>query len=322
MRIKTSRKLSGTVSLETPLKIRKRGLIYHIRKEPILYIMVLPAIAHFIIFRYIPMYGITIAFQKFDIAKGYFGSPWVGLHYIKQFLKDPFLFRIIRNTFVLNFLSLFTKFPAPIIFALMLNELRKIVFKRSIQTMSYLPHFISSVILVGLIHIFFASDGLINDILVHLGLPAERFLIDPKWFRFLYIGSGIWKSMGWKAILYLAALLGINQELYEAAYIDGANRWQRMLNITLPGISPTIIILLILEIGQLMNVGFTKAFLLQCPTTFEVSDVISTYVYRRGIEQMQISYAAAVGIFNSIVNFGLIIMANRLAKRYSDTSLW
>lgn len=301
---------------------KRRGLIYHVRRDPVLYLMVLPAIAHFVIFRYIPMYGISIAFQKFNIGKGYFGSPWVGFYYIKMFLRDPFLYRIVRNTFMINFLELFSKFPAPIILALLLNEVRHQAFKRSVQTISYLPHFISTVILIGLVKNFFATDGLINAALASLGLKTQRFLIEPQWFRPLYIGSGIWKTIGWKSILYLAALSGINVELYDAAYIDGANRWRRMWHITLPGISPTIILLLILEIGQIMNVGFTKVFLLYSPTTYEVADVISTYVYRRGIQEMQVSFATAVGIFNSLVNCALLVMANYVAKRFSETSLW
>ena len=309
--------------LEAKVKDRgKRGLIYHIKKEPLLYVMILPALVYLIIFKYIPMYGITVAFQKYNIAKGYFQSPWVGFKYFELFFRDPYLFRIVRNTFLLSLYSLVFGFPAPILLAILLNEVRSMTYKRIIQTVSYLPHFISVVVIVGLLKIFFATDGFVNSILGSIGVEAQRWFVHPMWFRPLYIASGVWQGVGWGAILYLAALTGINEELYEAAYVDGANRFKRMLNITLPGIRGTIILLLIFRIGSLMSVGFEKVFLMYSPTTYEVADVISTYVYRRGIEAMQFSYATAVGLFNSVINFTLLFVANFLAKRYSEYSLW
>lgn len=319
MRTKTAS--SETTSLDLP-DLKKQGLIYHIRKEPVLYIMILFPIIHYIIFRYIPIYGLTVAFQKFSLTKGYFRSEWVGFKNFVAFFKDPYLYRIVRNTFIISILELIFEFPAPIILALMLNELKNQTFKRSVQTISYLPHFISTVVLIGIVRMYFASDGMVNQLLTIMGLKAHRFLVEPQWFRPLYIGSGIWKGIGWGSILYLAALTGINVELYEAAYVDGANRFKRMWHVTLPGISPTIILLLILKIGSMMNVGFSKVFLLYSPMSYEVADVISTYVYRRGFLEFQVSYATAVGLFNSVINCTLLVFANYLAKRFSETSLW
>ena len=301
---------------------KKKGLLYHIRKEPILYLMVVPPLVYLLVFKYLPMYGITVAFQKFNIGKGYFGSEWVGLRYFRMFFADPYWFRIVRNTLLLSFYSLVFGFPAPIILAVLLNEIGNISFKRSIQTITYLPHFVSVVVIVGLLKIFFATDGMVNELLVNFGFKAQNFFIMSRWFRPLYISSGIWSGVGWGAIIYLAALTGINEELYEAAYVDGANRWRRILHVTLPGILPTMVLLLIFSLGNIMDVGFEKVFLMYSETTWDVADVIATYVYRRGLVQMQISYAAAVGIFNSVVNFLFLIIANALARRYSGYSLW
>jgi putative aldouronate transport system permease protein len=314
--------VSGETTAVGLPELKKQGLIYHIKKEPVLYIMILFPIIHYTIFRYIPIYGITVAFQKFSVAKGYFRSPWVGFKNFAIFFQDPYLFRIVRNTFIINILELVFEFPAPIFLALMLNELKNQTFKRSVQTISYLPHFISTVVLIGILRMYFASDGMVNQLLTLMGLKAQRFLVEPQWFRPLYIGSGIWKNIGWGSILYLAALTGINVELYEASYVDGANRFRRMWHVTLPGIRPTIILLFILRIGRMMNVGFSKVFLLYSPMTYEVADVISTYVYRRGLLEWQISYATAVGLFNSLINCLLLVVANYLAKRFTETSLW
>jgi putative aldouronate transport system permease protein len=307
---------------DIPQLAKKHGLRYHIKREPLLYVMVLPALIYLVVFRYLPMYGVTVAFQKFDIVKGYFGSEWVGLFYFKKFSNDPFLFRIVKNTFLLSFYSLIFGFPMPIILALSLNEVGHRTYKRTIQTVSYLPHFISVVVIVGLLKFFFGTEGIVNDMFVSLGVPAQRFWIDSGWFRPMYIGSGIWQGVGWGSIIYLAALSGINVELYDAAYIDGANRWGRMWHITLPGMKPTIILLMILSIGKMMDVGFEKAFLMYSPITYDVADIISTYVYRRGLQEMQLSYSAAVGLFESFINCILIVVANYISRKFSETSLW
>lgn len=292
------------------------------RKEWALWLMVTPAIVHLIIFRYIPIYGITIAFQKFSFSTGYFGGEWVGLKYFKMFLEDPYIVRIVRNTIVLSTMSLVFTFPVPIVLSILLNEVRSSAFKRTIQTISYLPHFISTVIVIGLVKIFFEATGPVNRVLMALNLPAQQFLLSGFWFRFLYIFSNVWQSAGWGTIIFLATLSGINPELYEAAYIDGANRFRRMTTVTLPGLKPTIILLVILNIGNLMNVGVERVLLLYNPVTYNVADVISTYVYRRGLQQMQYSYAAAVGMLQNIVNLLLLISANRLARSFSEVSLW
>lgn len=299
-----------------------RGLVYHIRREPLLYAMFLPGLVYLIVFKYVPMYGITVAFQRYNIAKGYFGSEWVGFHYFKYFVDDPFLYRIVRNTLVLSFLQLVFEFPVPIVLALSLNEVRNQGYKRAVQTVSYLPHFVSVVIIVGLLKTFFATDGLVNDLFGALGIPQQNFWITMGWFRPLYVLSGVWQHVGWGSIVYLAALAGIDTELYDAAYVDGANRFRRAWHVTLPGIRPTIVLVLILRIGDLLDVDFEKVLLMYSPTTYEVADVIATYVYRRGLEEMQLSYSTAVGLLNSVVSCMLIVIANYLAKRFTEISLW
>ena len=301
---------------------RRRGLLYHLRREPMLYLMLVPALFYLALFKYLPMYGVTVAFQDFRMARGYFGSRWVGFDQIARFLTDPFAYRVIRNTVILSFLSLVLTFPAPIVLALLLNEVGSVGYKRTIQTVSYLPHFISVVVIVGLLKTFFATDGIVNDMIARFGMEAQRYFIDPGWFRPLYVTSDIWQSMGWGSIIYLAALNNVNPELYEAAYVDGANRAQRMWNVTLPAMLPVIVIVLIFRLGNLMDVGFEKVFLMYTETTYEVADVIKTYTYRRGIQEQQFSYAAAVGLFESVINFLLIIGANYLSRRATGNSLW
>ena len=300
----------------------KRGLLFYIQKDPWLFLMVVPAIVYLVVFKYIPMYGITVAFQNYSLGRGYFASPWVGLMQFDLLISDPFFARILRNTLLLSIYSLAFGFPASIILALLLNEVQSMAFKRTVQTVSYLPHFISTVVIVGMLKLFFATEGMANSILGALGLEPQRWWLDPVWFRPLYIASGIWQGTGWGAIIYLAALAGISQELYEAAYIDGANRFRRMRHVTLPGIKGTIILILIFQIGSLMGVGFEKVFLMYNPTTYEVADVIATYIYRRGFLDLQISFGAAVGLFNSVINLILLVIANYLARRYSEYSLW
>lgn len=294
-----------------------------IKEERFLLLLVSPAVLYFIIFHYVPMYGILIAFKDFSITDGIIGSDWAGLKYFQQFFDSYYFWRLMRNTLLISFYSLIWAFPIPIIFALVLNEFRDGLFKRTVQTVTYFPHFISVVIVVGIMVNFLSPiNGVINNLLDLFGINAINFMNDPGWFRTLFIGSNIWQEFGWGSIIYLAALAGINPELYEASKIDGANRWHQLIYITLPSIAPTIIILLILNVGQLMNVGFEKIILMYSPSTYETADVISTYVYRQGILSSQYSFGAAVGFFNSIINLILLVSANFISRKVTNNSLW
>jgi len=268
------------------------------------------------------MYGIVIAFKDFKASRGILGSPWVGFKHFEQFFNSYYFFRLIRNTFLLNLYDLIFGFPAPIILAILFNELRNERFKRFVQSVSYLPHFISIVITVGFIVDFFAQNGIVNNFLGLIGIGPVNFLIEPKWFRPLYIGSGIWQGVGWGSIIYLAAISGIDPQLYEAATIDGAGRFRKIISITIPSIAPTIIILLIFRIGGMMSVGFEKVFLMYNPSTYETADVISTFVYRSGLQGAQYSYAAAIGLFNTMLNFILLTGANYISRATTENSLW
>jgi putative aldouronate transport system permease protein len=287
-----------------------------------IYLMVAPAIIIYLIFEYLPMYGVLIAFKEFSPAKGVWGSKWVGLQHYKDFLSTLYFWRLVKNTFLLSFYNLLWGFPAPIIFALLLNEIRGSLFKRVVQTISYLPHFVSIIVICGLITDFLQRDGLINSILVNFGFERVAYLMQPQWFRTIYVSSGIWQTLGWSSIVYISALTAIDAELYQAASIDGANRWMQLWSITIPGILPTIIILFIMRMGHLLSVGFEKILLLYNSNTYEVADVISTYVYRKGIMGGDFSFSTAVGLLNSLVNLSLLLTANWISKRTSETSLW
>lgn len=284
--------------------------------------MVLPIMIYFVLFKYLPMYGTMIAFKNYKPIIGFFDSEWVGLRYFHQFFSSIYCWRIIKNTLLLSLYSILWGFPAPIILALLINEVRSKVFKKTIQTITYIPHFISMVVVVGLLKDLTITSGLINTIRELMGFSREPLLQIPSYFRTLFIGSDIWQQIGWGSIIYLAALSGIDEQLYEAARIDGANRWKQTLHVTLPGIQPTIIILLILRIGKMLNIGFEKIILMYNPSIYETADVISTHVYRIGLLDNNFSYAAAIGLFNAIINLILLVSANQLSKKYSDTSLW
>lgn len=292
------------------------------RKRPLLYLMVLPAIAGFIIFRYLPAYNMILAFKNYNLLDGFWGSKWVGLKWFLKFFRDPFAVRLIKNTFLIGIFGLLWGFWPPILLALFFHEMRSDRFRRITQSISYLPHFISTVVLVGMILELFSTQGLVNRLIGALGFGGIRFFTHPRWFRPLYIGSGIWQGIGWGSILYLAALSGVNPELYESAFMDGAGRLQRAWNVSIPCILPTINLLFILAVGQLMSVGFEKVFLMQNPAIYETADVIATYVYRRGIINREYGYTTAVGMFNSVINLTLLIIANKLSNRYSGYSLW
>jgi putative aldouronate transport system permease protein len=279
-------------------------------------------LAFYLLFCYKPMYGILIAFKDYSPRRGIIGSAWAGFKYFSQFFSGPYFTRTLSNTVLINIYNLIFSFPAPILLALLLNELKQGLFKRSVQTITYMPHFISTVVIVGIIKTLFGHNGMVADLLVFLGMERISIINTPQLFRALYVGSDIWQGVGWGTIIYLAAISGIDSELYEAAKVDGATRFRRALSITLPGIMPTVIILLIMRIGSMMSLGHEKIILMYNPNTYETADVISSYVYRTGIEQGSFSYSAAVGLFNSVINFFLVIGANAFSKRVSETSLW
>jgi len=288
--------------------------------------MSLPGLIMLVMFSYIPMYGIIIAFKRYNPGVGIMGSQWVGFYYFESFLNDIYAWRAFRNTFLLGLYGLFWGFPLPIILALLLNEVRVSWFKRSIQTITYLPYFISVVIIVGLMkELLSPVTGIINNELVRIGILDKpiNFFAEAKWFRTLYIGSDIWAGTGFGAIIYLAALSGINPELYEAAIIDGATRWQRIWYISIPGILPTATILFILSVGGIVGAGSVqKVLLMYSSQTYETADVISTYVYRMGIENINYSYATAVGLLMSVIGFVFTLVTNYISRTLSDTSLW
>jgi putative aldouronate transport system permease protein len=309
------------VRTETKLPLARRiGKDW--KKYKAVYFLSLIGVAYYVIFCYLPMTGILIAFEDYKPLKGVFGSTWVGLKYFKDFFSSHYFWRILRNTLMLNFYDVLIGFPAPIIFALLLNEVSNKLFKRTVQTISYLPYFISLVVVCGILVDFLSLNGLINQIVVLFGGEKTIFLQYPEYFRTIFVGSGIWQFLGYSAIIYLAALSSVDVQLYDAAAIDGCNRFQRVIHVTLPGIMSTIVIMFILRTGSLMNVGFEKIILLYNPSTYETSDVISSFIYRYGLLGGNFSYSTAVGLFNSVVNFGLIYLTNLLSRRASNISLW
>ena len=299
-----------------------KKLLMNIKQHPWFYVMIIPAIAYFIVFHYAPMYGVIIAFQDYKPFKGISGSAWVGFKHFTDFITGPFFWRLLRNTLSINLGMLLFGFPLPILFALLLNEVRSVGFKRVVQTITYMPHFVSSVVVCGLMVIFCRSDGILTYVLKYLGFPENNLLTYKQYFQGLYIGMNIWQELGWDSIIYFAALTSIDVSLYEAARVDGAGRWRQMWHITLPGIAPTVVILLILRIGNLMSLGWDRIYLLYNDMVMETADVISTYVYRTGMLQVQYSYATAVGLMNSIVNIILLFSANYISRKVTDSSLW
>lgn len=288
-----------------------------------LILMSLPGLAAVFIFSYIPMYGIVIAFQNYNPVDGIFAmNNWVGLKYFKQFLSNPYLFRLIRNTLLLGIYTLLWSFPAPIIFALLMDQLTSAKFKKAVQSISYMPYFISTVVIVGLVKSFCSVDGVINVIREAFGGQAISFMTDPKYFRTIFIASNIWQGLGWGTIVYLAALSAVDPQLHEAATLDGANRWQRIRYVSWPAIIPTTTIMLILESGKIISSDFTKVLLLYNESTYETADIIGTYVYREGILGGKFEYTTAIGLLTSLLSFVMLLIANFLSKKISDNSLW
>ncbi len=313
----------SSVANSTTRHLDQHSAWYRIRKCKFLYILFLPVLVYYIMFAYAPMFGLVIAFKDYNVFRGIWASKWVGFKYFTQFFESRFFFRLIRNTFLISFYGLIFGFPAPIILALLLNEQKDGAFKRVVQTISYLPHFISTVVLVSMFVQFLSvNNGLINNLVEAFGGTRTYFLGDPKYFRTLYTSLGIWRGIGWGSIIYLAALTNVSPELYEACLIDGGGRLRQTWHITLPGISNTIIIMLIFRVGELLSVGSETILLMYNEAIYETADVISTYVYRRGLINAEYSFGAAVGLFNSIIGLILVSTTNALSKRFSETSLW
>lgn len=310
-------------SIRYEKRTKARRLAKQLHKNWQLYALFTPVLVYFLIFHYFPMYGVQIAFKNFIATKGIMDSPWVGLKHFERFFNSYYFWRILKNTLGIGLYELAVGFPIPILLALMINEAKSSRFRRFVQTVTYAPHFLSTVVVVGMIMMFLSpTSGLVNLVITSLGGEAVGFMTEPSWFKSIYVWSGVWQGMGWSSIIYLAALAGIDPTLHEAAKVDGAGWLGRIWHINLPGIAPTMTILLILNIGSVLGVGFEKIFLMQNSLNMETSDVIATNVYRSGILGAQYSFSAAVGLFNSVINFIMLITVNRIARKVSTTSLW
>ena len=298
-------------------------LKFYLKRYWQLYIFLLPALIYFLIFHYGPMYGVQIAFKRYMPSLGIIGSPWVGFDHFKRFFNSYYFGDLIKNTLGISIYELILGFPMPIILALVFNELKNGFFKKFAQTVTYAPHFISTVVIVGMLVSFLSpSTGIINHIISALGGDRHAFLEDPKWFKTIYVLSGIWQNTGWNTIIYMSALAGVNPELHEAAAIDGASRFQRLLYINLPALVPTMIILLIMNFGSIMSMGYEKILLMQNPLNIAASNVISTFTYQQGLIDANYSYAAAVGLFNAAINAILLLSVNKITRKITDIGLW
>lgn len=310
-----------TQQIAPPSKMTR--IVDHVKREWQLYLMLIPVMVWLLMFLYKPMWGLQIAFKDFNAFRGIAASDWVGFEHFQTLLGNAQFHRAVKNTFVISFYSLFIGFPVPILLALMFNEVLNQKFKKTAQTIVYLPHFISSVIIAGIVIAGFSpSSGVVNTIIEWLGFEPIYFLTKPEWFRPIFIGSNIWQEAGFSSIVYLAAIAGVSPTLYESAVVDGASRWQMMWKITLPSILPTILIMLIIRIGNLLEVSFEMIILLYQPATYETADVVNTFIYRQGLQGNQVDLAAAAGLFNAVIAFVLVITANSISRRYSNTSIW
>lgn len=321
MQSHTSKKssVSGGTKMKKSFGVRLKEDIVRNR---VLYIMVLPVLIYYILFAYLPMYGITIAFQDYDPALGYTGSPWVGLQNFKDFFKSVYFLRILKNTLHISLASIIFGFPAPIILALLINEVTSKKYMKTVQTITYLPHFISLVVVCGIIKSFTGTNGIITQIVSKFTNDSTSLLMKPNAFVPVYIISEIWQGIGWGSIIYIAALAGVDTQLYEAASLDGCGRLRQVLHVSIPGILPTIVIMLILRMGSVLNVGYEKIILLYNPSTYETADVISTFTYRKGLQEFEWSYGSAVGLFNSAVNVIFLLGTNMLSRKLTESSLW
>lgn len=294
------------------------------KKNKALFIMLIPVILFYTVFAYYPMYGAVIAFQRYRPSAGIIGSKWVGMKNFIDFFTDPFFGRLMRNTLSISVTNITAIFILSITFALMMNEIKCMRYKKAVQTISYFPHFISIVVVCSLIKDFVSDSGIITNFLMNMHIVGKpvSLLMNERFFLPIYVISDVWKELGWESIIYMAALSGINAELYEAAMVDGAGRWKQTIHVTLPSILPTIVIMLILKVGSVLSLGYEKIILLYNPMIYDSSDVISTYVYRQGIQQLNWSYSTAVGLFNSVINFLLVWATNMISRKCTETSLW
>ena len=316
-----------TTYTEMTMKKKKKSYFFRLgkdmRKNPILYLMILPVVAYYIIFHYVPMYGIQIAFKDFIPKLGFSGSPWVGFDHFTRFFSGYNFRNLLLNTIGISVYGLLAGFPIPILFALLLNYLPGKWFRKSVQMVSYAPNFISTVVMCGIITIFLTPDtGIVSQLIKSFGGSSVSFLSVPEYFKSIYVWTGVWQGMGFGSIIYISALSGVDYQIHEAAIIDGATKFQRITHIDIPSIAPTMIVLLILSLGSIMGVGFEKVYLLQNPLNMSASDVISTYVYRVGLIDSDYSYSTAIGLFNSVINAILLVTVNSIAKKFSSTSLW
>lgn len=314
---------SSDSGVDQPLVQAKRKTWVQVKRNYELYLFLLPILLVYLVFKYYPMYGVQIAFKDFSPSQGIWGSEWVGFKHFIDFFDSYNFWTIISNTLTLSFLSLVFGFPAPVIIAILLNQMLGKRYKKFIQTVIYAPHFISTVVLVGMLNVFLSpNSGIVNHLITLFGGEPILFMANEGWFRPLYILSGIWQETGFSTIIYLAALAVVNPELHEAAIMDGASKWKRVWYVDIPGILPTIVILLILALGNIMSIGFEKAFLMQSDLNYATSNIIPTYVYELGIQKAQYSFSTAVGLFNSVINIILIVTVNRVARKLTETSLW
>lgn len=308
--------------MEKTKKQKKINFKQILKKNWVCYLFILPMLIYVIIFNYIPMYGIQLAFKDYRVADGIWGSAWVGLKHFKTFFESYQFKDLLWNTLSLSLYSLIAGFPMPIIFALLLNYITNVKLKKVVQMVTYAPHFISTVVYCGMILIFLSSDGVINQLLKLIGIDSVAFLTNPSNFRHIYVWSGVLQNIGWGSIMYISVLTSVDPTLHEAATVDGATRFQRLLHIDLPAIVPTMIIMLIMRAGEIMDLGFEKAFLLQNNINLDYSEIIATYVYKIGIQGGQFSYSSAIGLFNNVINMVLLVVVNKIAKKVSDVSLW
>ncbi|NOU76823.1 ABC transporter permease subunit [Paenibacillus sp. LMG 31458] len=295
-----------------------------LKKYKVLYVMMLPAIAYYILFHYVPMYGAVLAFKDFQLMKGIWNSPWIGMHHFMYAFSDPVFLQVLKNTIIISFYKLIFGFPVPVVFALLLNEVASAKFKKLAQTISYLPHFISWVVMAGIFMSILSIDGLVNSVIKLFGMDPVLFMGNEQYFRLILVLTEIYKSFGWGAIVYFAAISGINGELYEAAIIDGAGRFKRVIYITIPMLAPVMAILLILSMAGILDAGFDQIFNMYSVNVYRVSDIIDTYVYRKGMVEMKYSYATAVGLFKSVVALIMIVTVNQVIKTMGgkEHALW
>lgn len=308
--------------MEKTKKQKKINFKQILKKNWVCYLFILPMLIYVIIFNYIPMYGIQLAFKDYRVADGIWGSAWVGLKHFKTFFESYQFKDLLWNTLSLSLYSLIAGFPMPIIFALLLNYITNVKLKKVVQMVTYAPHFISTVVYCGMILIFLSSNGVINQLLKLIGIDSVAFLTNPSNFRHIYVWSGVLQNIGWGSIMYISVLTSVDPTLHEAATVDGATRFQRLLHIDLPAIVPTMVIMLIMRAGEIMDLGFEKAFLLQNNINLDYSEIIATYVYKIGIQGGQFSYSSAIGLFNNVINMVLLVVVNKIAKKVSDVSLW